>query len=447
MSTAIPVSRSAVAAIETTKTIRNAYLLLTLMLGASALSCWYAIASNAGVLNVWLFLAFMIGMPFAIHATRNSVAGLAHALARRLQAPALRVHHAADAAGVGERAEEAEQRHRRARLREVHEAHRQDPGERARREARHRHRRAGRAAVHRVVERGGEEHRVEHPGRKAEARDHRAKQHRVGVKVLQLGAARVARAGRAPEDEVRVGEEKQPRRDPRGGSRLALPEQQPEHQEAAREGRRPDGVVDLGEAVHRHVQTVLSGPSLPAAFDTFSPCRKGVVSCCPVSLLENLKKYSVVVADTGDIDAIARWQPQDATTNPSLLLAAAQDKRFAHLVVEDLDRLFVNFGCEILKLIPGRVSTEVDARRSFDTEASIAQAKKLIDLYQKQDVSKERVLIKLASTWEGIRAAEKLERVLTTDPGTGVMRHADAGYDIAVECAREQGLKLPGITV
>ena len=129
-----------------------------------------------------------------------------------------------------------------------------------------------------------------------------------------------------------------------------------------------------------------------------------------MSLLENLKKYSVVVADTGDIDAIARWQPQDATTNPSLLLAAAQDKRFAHLVVEDLDRLFVNFGCEILKLIPGRVSTEVDARRSFDTEASIAQAKKLIDLYQKQDVSKERVLIKLASTWEGIRAAEKLER-------------------------------------
>lgn len=77
MSTAIPVSRSAVAAIETTKTIRNAYLLLTLMLGASALSCWYAIASNAGVLNVWLFLAFMIGMPFAIHATRNSLAGLA----------------------------------------------------------------------------------------------------------------------------------------------------------------------------------------------------------------------------------------------------------------------------------------------------------------------------------------------------------------------------------
>jgi transaldolase len=117
-----------------------------------------------------------------------------------------------------------------------------------------------------------------------------------------------------------------------------------------------------------------------------------------------------VVADTGDIDAIARWKPQEATTNPSLLLAVAQDKRFAHLVVQDLDQLFVNFGCEILKLIPGRVSTEVDARVSFDTEASVAQARKLIGLYEKQKISKERILIKLASTWEGIRAAERLER-------------------------------------
>jgi transaldolase len=117
-----------------------------------------------------------------------------------------------------------------------------------------------------------------------------------------------------------------------------------------------------------------------------------------------------LVADTGDLDAIARWKPQDATTNPSLLLTVAQDKRFAHLVVQDLDQLFVNFGCEILKLIPGRVSTEVDARLSFDIEGSIRKARRFIELYEKRNVKKERVLIKLASTWEGIRAAEKLER-------------------------------------
>jgi transaldolase len=128
------------------------------------------------------------------------------------------------------------------------------------------------------------------------------------------------------------------------------------------------------------------------------------------TLLESLRRHSTVVADSGDLDAIARWKPQDATTNPSLLLTVAQDKRFAHLVVKDLDRLFVNFGCEILKLIPGRVSTEVDARLSFDIEGSIAKARTFIELYQKQNIGKERVLIKLASTWEGIRAAEKLER-------------------------------------
>jgi transaldolase len=128
------------------------------------------------------------------------------------------------------------------------------------------------------------------------------------------------------------------------------------------------------------------------------------------TLLESLRKHSTVVADTGDIDAIARWQPQDATTNPSLLLTAAQDKRFGHLVVRDLDQLFVNFGCEILKLIPGRVSTEVDARLSFDVEGSISKARRFIDLYETHGVKKERILIKLASTWEGIRAAEKLER-------------------------------------
>jgi transaldolase len=128
------------------------------------------------------------------------------------------------------------------------------------------------------------------------------------------------------------------------------------------------------------------------------------------SQLESLRKHSVVVADTGDIDAIAKWKPQDATTNPSLLLTAAQDARFKHLVDRDVDRMFVNFGREILGHIAGRVSTEVAARLSFDTEASIEKARRLIALYEDAGVSRERVLIKLASTWEGIRAAERLER-------------------------------------
>src|SRR5918911_673102 len=137
--------------------------------------------------------------------------------------------------------------------------------------------------------------------------------------------------------------------------------------------------------------------------------------------LESLRQYSLVVADTGDIEAVARWKPQDATTNPSLLLTAAQDPRFQHLVsaaikeargdtAAAMDGLFVQFGREILKHVAGRVSTEVDARLSFDAQASMARAKRLIGLYEKHGVSRERVLIKLASTWEGIRAAEKLER-------------------------------------
>jgi transaldolase len=126
--------------------------------------------------------------------------------------------------------------------------------------------------------------------------------------------------------------------------------------------------------------------------------------------LASLKKFSVVVADTGDIDAVARWRPQDATTNPSLLLAAAQDPRYRHLLVADMDQLFVNFGCEILRHIPGRVSTEVDARLSFDEDLSVRKAKNIISLYEARGVSRKRVLIKLASTWEGIRAAERLER-------------------------------------
>ena len=139
------------------------------------------------------------------------------------------------------------------------------------------------------------------------------------------------------------------------------------------------------------------------------------------SQLDSLRQHSTVVADTGDIDAIARWRPQDATTNPSLLLAAAQEARFRPLVEEALERgrdaaaptlewLFVLFGREILKHMPGRVSTEVDARLSFDAAGSIAKARRFAELYEGAGVARERVLIKLASTWEGIRAAERLER-------------------------------------
>jgi transaldolase len=137
--------------------------------------------------------------------------------------------------------------------------------------------------------------------------------------------------------------------------------------------------------------------------------------------LESLRRYSLVVADTGDIEAVARWKPQDATTNPSLLLAAAEDPRWRALVDEAIkkaggdtalamDWLFVQFGREILKHVAGRVSTEVDARLSFDTEKSIERARRLISLYEKAGVRRERILIKLASTWEGIRGAQKLER-------------------------------------
>jgi len=128
------------------------------------------------------------------------------------------------------------------------------------------------------------------------------------------------------------------------------------------------------------------------------------------SQLESLRQHSLVVADTGDIEAVARWKPQDATTNPSLLLTSAEDPRFRHLMDRDVDQVFVNFGREILKHIPGRVSTEVDARLSFDTKKSVEKAQRFISLYEKAGVKRERVLIKLASTWEGIKAAEKLER-------------------------------------
>ena len=142
--------------------------------------------------------------------------------------------------------------------------------------------------------------------------------------------------------------------------------------------------------------------------------------------LESLRGYTTVVADTGDIEAIAKYRPQDATTNPSLLLKAAQMPQYRHLVEEALrhsekagsadrtavfmDKLAVNFGSEILKIIPGRVSTEVDASYSFDTEGTVDKARTLIGLYTKAGIDKERILIKVGSTWEGIKAAERLER-------------------------------------
>ncbi|KTC40093.1 transaldolase [Pseudomonas sp. L5B5] len=139
------------------------------------------------------------------------------------------------------------------------------------------------------------------------------------------------------------------------------------------------------------------------------------------SKLEQLKKITTVVADTGDFEAIARVKPVDATTNPSLLLKAAAIPGYADLLgasVSDCkgdvglasDRFGVAVGQEILKVIPGRISTEVDARLSFDTDAMLQRAHRLIDLYDKAGVGRDRVLIKIASTWEGIRAAEKLER-------------------------------------
>src|SRR5271167_1261232 len=147
-----------------------------------------------------------------------------------------------------------------------------------------------------------------------------------------------------------------------------------------------------------------------------------------MTLFESLKKYTVVVADTGDIEAIAKHRPQDATTNPSLLFHAAQMPAYRRLVEEAaelaekrggyhetmaeefIDRLFVLFGSEILKVVPGRVSTEVAARLSFDTAGTIAKARKLISLYKEKGIASERVLIKIASTWEGIRAAKLLEK-------------------------------------
>ncbi|EMB9228523.1 transaldolase [Vibrio harveyi] len=144
--------------------------------------------------------------------------------------------------------------------------------------------------------------------------------------------------------------------------------------------------------------------------------------------LEQLRKLTTVVADTGEIDAIKKYQPEDATTNPSLILKAAQIEEYAPLIdasieyakaqsndkaqqVQDTcDMLAVNIGKEILKTIPGRISTEVDARLSYDTEGSVAKARQLVKMYNDAGITNDRILIKLASTWEGIRAAEILEK-------------------------------------
>src|SRR5260370_41474594 len=147
-----------------------------------------------------------------------------------------------------------------------------------------------------------------------------------------------------------------------------------------------------------------------------------------VSQLDQLKKFTKVVADPGDLESSGAYQPQDATTNPSLILAATQKTEYGYLLdkaIADLkdsalnssakleaiiDHLLVLFGTEILQIVPGRVSTETDARLSFNREGSITKARQLIALYEQRGISRERVLIKIASTWEGIKAAEQLQK-------------------------------------
>jgi transaldolase len=144
--------------------------------------------------------------------------------------------------------------------------------------------------------------------------------------------------------------------------------------------------------------------------------------------LEQIKKFTTVVADTGDFETIRKFKPKDATTNPSLIYAAAQLANYSHFLeevlvnrrnsglsgasqIEDIiEHLLVRFGCAILRIVPGRVSTETDARFSFDIEGSIKKARRLVKLYEEQGIGRERVLIKIASTWEGIAAAEQLQK-------------------------------------
>jgi len=172
-----------------------------------------------------------------------------------------------------------------------------------------------------------------------------------------------------------------------------------------------------------------------------------------MSLLDQLKSMTVVVADTGDFESLAQYKPQDSTTNPSLIFQAAQMPAYSKLIDEAveatasikgkeektaalIDRLFVDFGKEILKIVPGRVSTEVDARLSFDTEATMARARGIIELYEEAGINRKRILIKIASTWEGIKAAEKLEK-----EGIHCNLTLLFGFSQAVACA-EAGVTL-----
>ena len=163
--------------------------------------------------------------------------------------------------------------------------------------------------------------------------------------------------------------------------------------------------------------------------------------------LEQLREMTTVVADTGDLAAIKKFEPQDATTNPSLLLKVAQDSEYKHFLqdaaqsakgnlVDAVDRFGVEIGIEILNIVPGRVSTEVDARLSFDTVATIEKARKLISMYEAKGIDKSRVLIKIASTWEGIKAAEQLEK-----EGINCNLTLLFGFEQAVACA-EAGVFL-----
>ncbi|KAG0172212.1 Transaldolase [Apophysomyces sp. BC1034] len=174
-----------------------------------------------------------------------------------------------------------------------------------------------------------------------------------------------------------------------------------------------------------------------------------------MSVLDQIKQFTTIVADSGDFETIAQYKPQDATTNPSLILAAAQKPQYAALIEDAIayakeksssadeqlelatDKLLVNFGKEILKIVPGRVSTEVDARLSFDKDATIAKALRLIELYEDAGVSKERILIKIASTWEGIQAAHILEK----EHGIHCNLTLLFGFPQAVACA-EAGVTL-----
>jgi transaldolase len=173
-----------------------------------------------------------------------------------------------------------------------------------------------------------------------------------------------------------------------------------------------------------------------------------------MNLLDQLRKMTVVVADTGDFESIAQYQPRDATTNPSLLYKAAQMPHYRSLLEDAIasgrseagdstaqmesciDHLFIAFGKEILQIIPGRVSTEVDARLSFDTEATIKKARRLIALYKAEGIDRERILIKIASTWEGIQAAGRLEK-----EGIHCNLTLLFGFPQAVACA-EAGVTL-----